>query len=197
MSLGIANAVAGATQPPQGGASGPIETPSEKNADAAVLALKAYNQPDPSGASVKTERADAVQATPTSAPATVVDFNKERPAGDQMPQYPISGPDQFAKSMAVRNAEPTEEAPAPPRDDIERVADLEKRAAEVKEATSGGAGDIEPVEKSWEKQPGPAKAEPLEASAKEQERLDAESITAGGGGLNETTAEAGEARLTE
>lgn len=199
MSFALANATVAASQPPQGGGSaGAIETPSERNAEAAVMALKAYAQPDPSGGAETTERADAVKATPTSAPATIVDFNAQKPAGE-LPEYPISGPDEFARSMAVRNSEVAEE-PAEPESDIESVADLAKQAEAAKSSVSGGAGDIEPVQPAWKSPVGPAKAEPAEAMADEQVRLidlNNNAADPGASGVPEGGAEAAEARLTE
>lgn len=204
MSLGITNAVAGATLPTQGGGSGPIETPSEKNAQAAVQSLKAYNQPDPSGASVKTERVDAVQATPTSAPATVVDFYSGQSVDDQVPEYPITGPDQFAKTMAVRNAEPIEE-PVAAKVEVETkeaaaasnlaVESLET-APVAKEAETGGAGSVS-RDNASSQAPSEASLGASEAFAQEQQRVAAEDRAQNNSSGGETSAEAAEVRLTE
>lgn len=55
--------------------------------------------------STRTETAQAVQPTPVSSPASKVDLGSERLATEQVTSYPITGPDEFAKSMAVRNQE--------------------------------------------------------------------------------------------
>jgi len=91
MSLGIASAVAGATSQAQIAANSPIETPSEKNAAAKVAALKQWANVEQTGETVKTERPDAVQATPASSPAAVVDFYKDRAVDTDMPEYPVFG----------------------------------------------------------------------------------------------------------
>ena len=204
MSLGIASAVAGATSQAQIAANSPIETPSEKNAAAKVAALKQWANVEQTGETVKTERPDAVQATPASSPAAVVDFYKDRAVDADMPEYPVFGPDKFAKTMAIRNAEPAEpKEPAPkaqaePEADIESVAELAKIAEEVKANNGSGAGDIEPVEKQWAIKAVPEPADASDTGADVVRLIDQNnnaSDPAAGGGV-ETAAEAGEADLT-
>lgn len=201
MSLGIANAMAGPASQAQMAANSPIETPSEKNAASKVAALKQWANSEPSSGAVKTERADAVQPTPISTPAAVVEFQKDRAFDTDMPEYPIFGPDKFAKTMAVRNAEPVETAePKPePQADIESVAELAKVAEEIKANSSGGASDIEPPEKPWKLSAVPEPAEATDAGADVVQLIDMNNnaADASSAGLTETAAEAGEANLTE
>lgn len=202
MSFGIASAMAGPASQAQLAASSPIETPSEKNAASKVAELKQWaNTEQPAAKAVKTERADAVQATPASSPAAVVAFNVEPVFDTDMPEYPIFGPDKFARTMAVRNAESVKEAEAAPKpqEDIESVAELAKIAEEVKANNGSKASDIEPPEKPWKLSAVPEPSDNADAGAEVVRLIDQNNNAAepSGGGVAETTAEAGEADLTQ
>lgn len=200
MSVGIANAVAGASSQVQIGANSPIDTPSEKNAAAKVAELKQWSNVETISPVAKTELADAVQPTPATSPAAVIDFNKDRAVDTDMPQYPIFGPDKFARTMAIRNSEPVEKAEpkAEPKQDIESVAELAKIAEEVKANNGAGAGDIEPVEKQWAIKAVPEPAEASDTGAEVVRLIDLNNNASdpSSGGVAKTSAEAGEADLT-
>ncbi len=202
MSYGVASAMAGPASQAQLAASSPIETPSEKNAASKVAELKQWaNTEQSNGTSVKTERADAVQATPATSPAAVIEFNKEPAFDTDMPEYPIFGPDKFARTMAVRNAASMEEAASEPKpqEDIESVAELAKIAEQVKANNGSEAGDIEPPEKQWKLSAVPEPVDTADSGADVVRLIDQNSnaADASAGGIAETAAEAGEADLTE
>ncbi len=202
MSSAIVSALAGATSQAQTGASPSLETPSDKAIAAKVADLKQWANAAPPADAERTERRDAVQATPTTAPAVVVDFHKEQAMSTDMPEYPVFGPDKFAKTMALRNAEPVEadaDGGASPQADLESVSELAKIAADVKANMGDGAGDIEPVEKQWALSAMPEPAEPYDAPAEQPRLIDQNNNAAdpsASGGI-ETAAEAAEVDLTE
>lgn len=89
------------------------DTIAEKNQTQNTSGNIVIDQPKNTGGSVRTETSDAVKPTPVNAPATIVDFQKSRAMEGDVPQYPISGPDQFAKSMAQRSVAEFEESNDP------------------------------------------------------------------------------------
>ena len=54
---------------------------------------------------VQAETAKAIQPTPISAKAVKVDLDADRPAKDGIVQYPITGPDKFARTIAEAKKE--------------------------------------------------------------------------------------------
>jgi len=115
MSISLVGAMGGASPP---GIAGQNDQNSANNTNSTQGAAVAGAARGPIGGSVQTETNQAIQPTPASTPAVKIDIGTERPANEGDLSYPISGPDQFAKSMAVRNqeAEPVqvEEKPEAP-----------------------------------------------------------------------------------
>lgn len=112
MSIGLVGAMGGGGPP---GVAMQNDPNSANNSNATQAAAVGGSANAPIGGSVKTETNQAVQTTPASTSAVKIDIGTERTAADGEIKYPISGPDQFAKTMAVRNQAPepvVEERPA-------------------------------------------------------------------------------------
>jgi len=130
---------------------GMVKPPGQSNGQADTNQARSAT---PIGASASAERAQAVQTetavkpTPVTASATKVDFAAEREAVVvDYEKVPIGGPDNFAKSMAMKSAKAREDAVA---GDAAQQAKLTGAATEDKVDTQAAArvqadrgGDVE------------------------------------------------------
>lgn len=120
---------------------------------------------------VRTETAQAVKPTPVSASATRKEFVTEKAHGETVLEYPIFGPDKFAKALAEQaksereadlKAERTEE-----QRDAEEVdrRDAEVRADPPRDAAPPPVRDVPPPLPPEQAEPAPEREseEPQEA----------------------------------
>lgn len=108
MVLAIGNLLGGGQSPGTNGTGSSNQTNSnEEKADPTTggsSSTPATSGPSSSG---KTETAVAVQPTPANQPAVRTDFGAAKNASDDVIEYPISGPDEFARLSAEMLREET------------------------------------------------------------------------------------------
>lgn len=108
MSMEIASAAAGASYSPHSGGRPLATAPPPNLQSTQVVPLSNDVQGKASGQAEKTQYSEAVKATPSTSSAIKTEFGSEPSVDLEMLQYPITGPDKFAKSVAVMNAQEDE-----------------------------------------------------------------------------------------
>jgi|GEM_PF-4626027 len=176
MSIGIAN-IASSVGRPAG-----LDTALSAKDQPAVAVAAVPGQPEPTGGAVKTERADAVQPTPASAKAVKVDLVTDDTVSGELPEYPVFGPDKFARVAAEKSQAAADENAA-------KVAAAQERAATVPD---------EPVadKVATDQEPQAVQVTRNEAAAPEDD-APVEVAEVSSAGVPEQPAEASEARLTD
>ena len=111
MVLAIGNLIGGGQSPGASGTGSNNQTNSKEDETQATTGSSSSSSSTPAtsgpSSSGKTETAVAVQPTPANQPAVKTDFGAAKNASEDVVDYPISGPDEFARLSAEMLREET------------------------------------------------------------------------------------------
>ena len=184
MSIEIANLAAGVSNSSPKGVHLPTSSAPPNIQSAQVVPLSSDVQGKASSEAEKTQYSEAVKATPATSSAIKTEFGSKPSVDQDMLQYPITGPDKLAKSVAVKNAQEdeakNETAPTEPQDATSASAPLLEASVSV--------GDVE--------RPEPAQADEKHANGLSQAGETVAANEQSASGVVKTASEAAQTQLT-